>query len=141
MHHEQSFIVPRSLWLLKKDRTRLDAFQCSCLRQILRIAPSFISRVSNVDVLVSARQIEYSSSLRNRQVRLFKKIQSMPIDSMLHQLVCKSNGEPKTWHTHRNRGRPRQRWAESVYKFVLQEGENPSRLVVPFFHPNTESWW
>ena len=50
-----------SLWLLKTDRTRLDAFQCSCVRQILRIAPSFISRVSNVAVLDKAHQFQYST--------------------------------------------------------------------------------
>ena len=58
-----------SLWLLKVDRARLDAFQCFCLRRILRIAPSFISRVSNVDVLSIGRQIPYSVSLECRQVQ------------------------------------------------------------------------
>ena len=49
-----------SLWLLEGDRARLDAFQCFCLRKIVRIAPSFISRVSNADVLHIAHQICYS---------------------------------------------------------------------------------
>ena len=60
-----------SLWLLQTDRSRLDAFQCSCVRQILRIAPSFISRVSNADVLSRARQMQYSC--------MFKKTASSTI--------------------------------------------------------------
>ena len=40
-----------SLWLLQADRTRLDAFHYKCLRKILGIPCSFISRVPNAHVL------------------------------------------------------------------------------------------
>ena len=43
----------------------------------------------------------------------------MPVDPMLRNLVCDSNGEPKHWHDRRNRGRPRQRWSQSVYKMMI----------------------
>ena len=71
-----------SLWLLKVDRARIDAFQCFCLRRILRIAPSFVSRVSNRDVLIASHQVAYSVTLETRQVQLFKKIQLMPTENI-----------------------------------------------------------
>ena len=40
-----------SAWLTKGDRRRLDGFHVRCLRQILKIPPSFVSRVSNAKVL------------------------------------------------------------------------------------------
>ena len=43
-----------SLWLLKADKDRLDAFHCMCLNRILHVAPSFVSRVSNNDVYARA---------------------------------------------------------------------------------------
>ena len=43
-----------SLWLLQANKDRLNTCQCWCLRRIMRIAPSFISRVSNVNVCQGA---------------------------------------------------------------------------------------
>ena len=80
--------------------------------------------MSNADVLGRAHQMQYSSMFQKRQVQLFQKIQLMPVDSMLRKLVCNSSGDQKTWHAHRGRGRPRQRWTESVYKLVLQDLEH-----------------
>ena len=105
-----------SAWLLKVGVTRLDAFQCACIRRILKIPPSFISRISNADVLDRAKQIRYSLILHERQIQLYRKIQLMPVGSILRSLVCDVNGCPKNWHLHRNRGRPRQRWVQSVFK-------------------------
>ena len=50
-----------SAWLLKSDRSRLDAFQCACLRRILKILLSFISRVTNVEVLKQSSQKKFST--------------------------------------------------------------------------------
>ena len=108
-----------SLWPLKVDCTRLNAFQCYCLRRILRIPPSYVSRVSNLRVLERACQTQYSDLLQQRQIRLYQKVQSMPVESMLRRLVCNLNGCPKQWHYHRNRGRPQQRWAQSVFKLMI----------------------
>ena len=58
-----------SLWMLKVARQRIDAFQCFCLRQILHIAPSYISRISNASVLERSGQTPLSALLEQRQVR------------------------------------------------------------------------
>ena len=108
-----------SLWLLKADKDRLDAFHCMCLRRILHVAPSFVSRVSNNDVYTRAHQSRYSDVLGSRQKRLFEKIQTMPVESVIRSLVCTLDGQPKSWFRRRSRGRPQQRWATSVYNLVV----------------------
>ena len=105
-----------SLWLLKSDLIRLNAFQAYCLRRICRIAPSFISRVTNLSVLERASQVEFVCTLRDRQRRLFTKIQNCPPCCFINQLVCDSDGQPKIWHSRRSRGRPCQRWTTEVYR-------------------------
>ena len=52
-----------SLWILKVVRQRIDAFQCFCLRKILRIAPSYVSRITNIVVLERSGQIPLSALL------------------------------------------------------------------------------
>eukprot|EP00959_Pyramimonas_sp_CCMP1952_P442301 9259554-Pyramimonas_sp.AAC.1 len=39
------------MWLVSADRNRLDAVHCRCLRRLLGIQHSYISRVASVDVL------------------------------------------------------------------------------------------
>ena len=41
----------QTVWLSKVLRRRIDGFHCSCLRQILGIPHSYVSRVTNVQVL------------------------------------------------------------------------------------------
>ena len=107
-----------SLWLLQTDRARIDAFHCQCVRRILRIPPSFVSRVSNVDVLVTAGQRTMSATLEARQKSLYQKIQGLPQSNFLKRLVCNDNGEAINWTHKRMRGRPRQMWAQSVQKLL-----------------------
>ena len=40
-----------SVWLLQADRMNIDAFYASCFRKIAKIPSSFVSRVSNANVL------------------------------------------------------------------------------------------
>ena len=107
-----------SLWLLKADRDRIDAFHSNCIRRILRIPHSFISRVSNQVVLEKAGVGRLSSLLERRQVALFKRIQQLPADNVLRSLVCNPSGEPVLWCQRRRQGRPRQVWAHSVHKVL-----------------------
>ena len=53
-----------SAWLNEAEVRRLDGFYCRCLRAILRIPPSFVSRVSNVTGLQQASQPALGRQLR-----------------------------------------------------------------------------
>ena len=46
----------QTLWLSKHLRQRIDGFHCMCLRQILGIPHSYISRIPNADVLKKAQE-------------------------------------------------------------------------------------
>ena len=103
------------VWLLKADRARLDAFHCRCLRRIVGVLPSFISRVSNADILKRAGAKPLSEVLLYRQEKAYSKIATSGHNSLVRQVVCEQDGLPKCWALHRRRGRPRQQWASSVY--------------------------
>ena len=104
------------VWLLKADRARLDAFHCKCLRRLLGIRPSFLSRVSNAVVLQKASAKPLSQILLARQVALYSKIMNSSCPALVKAAVCNDDGTPKSWAGRRKRGRPRQQWASQVYK-------------------------
>ena len=104
-----------SLWLLQADKTRLDAFHYKCLRKILGIPCSFISRVPNAHVLEQSGGPMLSQLLLDRQAKQYLKITAQPADNIIKKLVCHDDGQPRTWFSRRRRGRPRQMWAAMVY--------------------------
>merc|ERR1712224_287870 len=63
-----------SAWLNEAEQRRLNGFQARCLRRIYNIQPSFISRISNVEVLKRAGQVEFTKQLLKQQLKLFQKI-------------------------------------------------------------------
>ena len=107
-----------TIWLLKNERAKLDAFHVKCLRKIFGIPPSFVSRISNAEVLETAAAPLLSEILASRQAKLYKRLQDQPQQSFARRLVCTETGEPRVWHVKRRRGRPRQMWAHSVHKMM-----------------------
>ena len=107
-----------SLWLLQADRARLDAFHHQCLRKILRIPPSFISRVENTFVLERSGLPLMSEQLLTRQRQVFVKIRDHGNDLIKHLLFTDS-GQPQIWNARRKRGRPRQRWITEVSRHMI----------------------
>ena len=90
-------------WLNKADLRRLDAFQASCLRKILRIPHAFISRVSNAEVLSRANHRMLSKILQYRQVMvmLLKRVADLPSEDVMRTCVFQSDsfnllGKPPT---------------------------------------------
>ena len=74
-------------WLNVSDKRKLDGFQCRCLRVILRIAPSLISRVSNKTVLDRAGALKLSTLLLRHQPMLFGKVARAPDEDVLRKLT------------------------------------------------------
>ena len=110
-----------SLWLLKAERDRLDAFHHRFLRRILRIAPSYYSRVTNAIVLQRSGSNLLSEALLHRQQTLYQRIAKLDDSSILKRLVCDNRGLPVSWNSLRSRGRPRQQWAHSVHSNMANE--------------------
>ena len=93
-------------------RRRLDGFHAKCLRRICGIPPSFISRVSNVDVITRAGcSMKLSSRIRVQQLVLAGRCAAAPVGTPMREALQQSVGRPG----HRNRGRPRTTWAADVF--------------------------
>ena len=74
-------------WPNKADLRRLDAFPASCLRKILRIPYSFISTVSNAEVLSRANHRMLSKILQYRQIMLLKRVADLPAEDVMVRVI------------------------------------------------------
>ena len=70
-------------WLCKADLRKLDAFQARCLRSILGIPHSFISRVRNETVLQEVGTEKLSIILWRRQLLLLGRIAQLPREDVM----------------------------------------------------------
>ena len=108
-----------TVWLSATARRRLDGFHARCLRQILRIPPAFLSRVSNDIVFRTARAQKLSDILLQQQLSCFGRIARMPDDAPIRQVLF----EPGTLQLRsagaRKRGRPRITWAGAVRQHAV----------------------
>ncbi len=106
-----------SVWLLQADIKRLNSFHVQCVRQVLKIPHSYISRISNQEVLDRGKQSSLSSVLLRRQIKYDNKIAQLPQTSPLRQLTCESQSDlPRQWTMRRRRGRPpKQAWASCIF--------------------------
>jgi len=109
----------------------LDGFQAKCLRQILHIQPSFLSRVSNEKVLERAGMQKASATLLSMQLVLLGKVIRAPEESILKTVSF----IPGTLHTAAGRyirrvGRPRKEWITSVLPAALQRTNGSTQRLV-----------
>ena len=58
----------QSLWLSKSQCKRLNGFYCACLRKISRIPHSFISHVTNAEVLQKTKMTPLANTLLQQQL-------------------------------------------------------------------------
>jgi hypothetical protein len=119
----QSIIVSKllyglsSVWLVTAQRRRLDGFHARCLRRLLRIPASYVSRVSNAEVLVRAGVRPLSEQLLLQQLCLFGKAARASEGSPMRVDTFRAGGiKPVIGHFIRKRGRPRQDWTNELLK-------------------------
>ena len=99
--------------LRQADKVRLNAFHCKCLRQILKIPPSWISRISNSTVLEMAKTTPFSNTLLHNQLVLYGKIAMSPNENLMRKLTFQPNSlQPVALH--RKQGRPRLSWQSAL---------------------------
>ena len=67
-----------SLVLTVAQQRRVNGFQNRCLRKIIGVAPSYVSRVSNATVLAKAAYTPATELLRKRRLQQFGKILRCP---------------------------------------------------------------
>ena len=111
-------------YLNKAERRKLDGLQARCMRQIIGVLPSFISRVSNADVLGKANAATLSSTLLKQQLHLFGTIARRPAGDAVRDLIFEHGTlDLRISAFQRRRGRPRTSWAKYVWdQAVLAAG-------------------
>jgi hypothetical protein len=113
-------------WLTVAARRRLDGFQTRCLRRIVDILPSFLSRVPNAEVLRQAKLRRASALLLEQQLRLFGRV-ALSGDASAVRRACFEPGPIclRALQADRRAGRPRNHWPQMVraHAVALAGGE------------------
>eukprot|EP00933_Yihiella_yeosuensis_P047365 TRINITY_DN4317_c0_g4_i1.p1 TRINITY_DN4317_c0_g4~~TRINITY_DN4317_c0_g4_i1.p1 ORF type:complete len:298 (-),score=44.55 TRINITY_DN4317_c0_g4_i1:33-926(-) len=118
-----------AIWLNAAEQKHLDAFQNKCLRRVLRIQPSFLSRISNKAVLAQASRHRLSSVLLQRQLILMGDIAArVDADIMRRCIFVPGTMQLLQPQGLRRRGRPRVQWAAAVYKHAVQAAGSQEAL-------------
>ena len=118
MRAEPLTLWPSVLWLGRVARRKLDGFHARCVRIILRIAPSYYSRVSNADVLKQMRAPTLSSMVLEQQLGYFGKLARRPSSCGVRGIIFQDDLSLKTFSVARRRGRPRLEWGNELFKVV-----------------------
>ena len=110
-----------SVWLVTAQRRRLDGFYARCLRRILHIQPSFLSRVSNATVFARASVQPFTEQVQQRQLILLGKVARSLADSPTRRnTFIPDSILPQIGRYVRRVARPRLDWTTEL----LKVGEN-----------------
>ena len=118
------FIVSRllyglsTMWLVTAQLRRLDGFYARCLRVILGVPPSYISRISNAIVFSKAVVQPLSEQLLKQQLVLLGKVARSPDTGPLRRDTFGPGTvlQPQIGRYVRRQGRPRQDWTNQLLK-------------------------
>lgn len=108
------------------DLRRLDGFHARCIRVIMGISPSYVSRISNAEVLQRAGCQKLSESLKKRQLKLLGSILREPEGGPRKAAAFIPNTKrPATDRYVRRIGRPSKEWVPTILAEArrLTEGE------------------
>jgi hypothetical protein len=132
----QAVIVSRllyglsSAWLNVAETRRLNGFQARCLRCIVGIKPSYVSRVSNATVLSNAGQVQVSRLLLRQQLALYGRIARSPPGDYLRGLTfIPGSVQPAADRYIRRVGRPRNEWPTMLRKESFKMHSNADKIV------------
>ncbi len=100
---------------LRQTGRGLTAFMCNVSDKCLR-SHSYLSHMSNQEVLHRGKQTSLSSVLLRRQIKFYNNIAQLPPTSPLRQLTCELQGDhPGQWTMTKRRGRPKQACASCMF--------------------------
>ena len=129
-----------TVWLVTAQMRRIDGFYARCLRRILRIPASFVSRVSNKSVFRQAGVAAMSQQVLMRQLLLMGKVVGSTAGSAIRRDVFVGNTlQPQVGRYVRRVGRPRQEWSTEVLKAGARKFGSLARMEASFGNAE-ESW-
>jgi hypothetical protein len=128
-------------WVNAAGRRRLDGFHARCLREILRIPPSFVSRVSNDTVYKRAQRQKFSSTLLHHQLIFSGKIAAGPHDGLRAMLLEEGSVMQAALPGPRRRGRPRDTWIQKMLLHASQAAGGQAALADTLLENYSEERW
>ena len=128
--------------LRKRDKDRLNAFHCRCLRRILKIAPSWISRIPNNVVLAIGNSRPLADKVLFQQLMLFGKIAKLDNNDFLRQLTFQPSSLDPSKCIFRRRGRPRLSWQSLLHGLAVSSAPQGVGQISSLLLGNTpiSSW-
>ena len=116
-------------WLNVAARRRLDGFQARCLRRIVGIEHSYLSRVSNAEVLKVSGAKSASSTLLRSQLRLFGRVATCNAAANLRKELFEPGClDIKRLDGDRRQGRPRNYWPQMVRSHAVAAAGSECQL-------------
>ena len=107
-------------WLNGAELSRLDAFYCKCLRRILKIPPSFVSRITNAEVYARAGKSLLRYKLLQQQLLLFSHVARLPNEDALRQcLIVRNDVRPASFNF-RKRGGQKYCWINKIFEKAVE---------------------
>ena len=126
--------------LAKAERGRLDGFQARCLRRILKIPPSYYSRISNLHVFARAGQKRLSEMLMRQQMILMGKLAFRPpYDPVRSSIFQPHSFKLRVLPGPAKRGRPRIRWPVQVLGMCIRTAGSYQQLL-DYWHFENSSY-
>jgi len=145
----KSLVLSKGIWGLhllalgKTEIKKMEYHHARCIRRILGIKASYVSRISNEEVLKRAGVPSFKSFLRQKQYMLLGHIMRLP-EQHPDWRVCFRPGtqcEPCMPHQFRRRtGRPRARWAEILFEEIFKLYPQCSRQEIVQMAKNRNRW-
>ena len=103
--------------LVKAQRRRLYGFYARCLRKVLGIPPSFVSRISNKTVFERAGASPLTEQILHQQLVLLGKAARSPANALIRSSIFMADSLiPRVGSCVRRVGRPRLDWTTEVMK-------------------------
>ncbi|CAE8629014.1 unnamed protein product [Polarella glacialis] len=139
----KSLIFPKlmygleSVWLFVADRRRLNSFHVKCLRKAYGIKHSYVSHVSNAEVMAVAKAQQLSAQLLETQLRLYGRIAMLDAQSPQRQVALAPDSLRPALSIHKARGRPRIAWAPTIYGHAVAAAGSEQLLREAL---STDSW-
>ena len=91
-----------------------------CLRKIYNISHAYYSRISNQEVLDMAGQEPLSTTLLQRQLKLFGEVTRRDDNDPARVSIFEpGQTKPRRWPGVRRQGRLRQHWADTIHAHAV----------------------
>jgi len=132
-----------TIWLVTAQRRRLDGFVARCLRRILHIPASFVSRVSNADVFERAGMKPFTQQVLKQQFCLLRKAALTEADHPLRKdTFIDQTLIPQIGRYIRRVGRPRQDWTTQLLREGWERfGHNKFQTLLSDCSQGAEGRW